>query len=79
VANWVNVAGKNINLDAASSFEVGKMKSGKTEIFLYFGQSENIRLEGAYAEALVKILEPLVKPIGPEDPPPKPRRRLGIV
>jgi hypothetical protein len=65
---WVRVAGKNINLDLASRYEVQDKAGGKS-ITLHFGKGDIESFKGVYAEALIEFLEKAKTEIGPQESP----------
>lgn len=73
--NWVCVGEKNINLDAVARFEIRNEGSGRI-VLLYFGKDDSLYFHGAFAEALIEVLVPATKLIGP--PGPQPARPLTV-
>jgi hypothetical protein len=74
--NWVRVAGHNINLGGFYRYVTGEEKGAKF-IRLYYGKgTDSLAYEGPYAEAIIAILDPVTKPIGPDEPPPKKKFKM---
>jgi hypothetical protein len=75
---WVRVAGKNINLDAASRYVV-QDKAGAKSITLHFCKDDTQKFKDAYAEELIAFLEQATKQIGPpESPKPEPTKKKSF-